>query len=209
MTTIEDIAKAKAEAEAKASADEFRQLDAVASKYWFTADSAESFRRRLCGASPEALNSKDQNGWNILTYVLHSLCGATEEIKTLQILLGPDVAMEDHSRLRLDATVFTLEDTSGRVLRIEPAWFASQHPQLVRKRFARDILESRANHKIRGAVLKASFKSHIAIAELLLRRACERIQTYPTRLILALTDACTDYLPTRDIYLMISGYLCY
>jgi hypothetical protein len=187
-------------------AEEFQRLDRAVVEYWSDAYSAETFRRLLCSTSSAALNAFDMNGWTTLTYVLSCIHGAKEEIKTLQTLFGPDVATEDHSRLRIDRAICT-RTRRHNVLVISASHTAAN--QVCEQRSPKEILQLRATGKFGLPNYKSPFESHVAIAEMLLRQATERIQTYPKRLMLALTDACTNYLPTTALYTVISGYLCH
>jgi hypothetical protein len=191
-------------------ADEFRELDVASVNYWYSSELAAIFQRLLRTSSTVALNSYDKYGWNILAYVLFCLHGAEPEIETLQTLLGPEVAMEDHSRLRIDSIIFT-QRSYADTFAVVSVLFASKNPNLVQKRSIREILQLRAESKLVGSTPFPGmfFNSHIATAEHLLRNATERIQTYPKRLMQAVTDTCTDYFPTIALYTIICSYLCH
>jgi hypothetical protein len=189
---------------------EFQILDLASTRYWNDSDRAERFRQLLTSVSSEALNRYDQYGWTILAYVLWSLEGYGEEIKTLQTILGPDVVTEDHSRLRLDCYVFKVTDTSMVTFQTKHPKSAAIHPQGVQKCPPHEVLQCCAKSKDLIAFRRLhDFKANVQIAEELLHSAYTRVQTYPKRLRDALINVCIDCLPVQSLYTIITGYLCH
>jgi hypothetical protein len=150
---------------------------------------------------------QETSGWTILTYVLWMLHGNDEEPKTLETLLGPDVAKEDHSGLKINQCIYMFWETP---LEGEPFPACSQSSQqMIRACTPKQILEFRGKFKPRYTEPTSLYGSHLILAETLLNQAIERIQTYPKWLIKALTDACVDSLPTQALYAIIASYMCH
>jgi hypothetical protein len=167
---------------------DFQKLDNAATMYWQSSRQADEFRSLLLSSSSHTLNSFDLSGWTILTYVLWTLHGASEELSTLRVLLGPEVVKEDHSGLRLDKSIL--------ILLCDGQYTCT----------AKEILEF--NMCLKHKATKICEK-HLQEANDLLQLATERVASYPRRLITALKDNCLNYLPVQPLHIIIAGYLRY